>query len=246
MQCSCHCVAPTTTCTHQHSRLARPHSIPHTCVSALHPVPCVGARPPPVAECVPAAKHASLQPLAMTACMCTTPSCSATQCWPAPQQHSKQAMPRRVPTHPHPPTPVWVLSLACLAWVSVLPQQPVLQVLQPLGVDCEGLALLGQRKQVHITHCLSIIIILFGGQDKQQGTQRQHSRWHMDNRFGNPPEWRPCTCDARLVRGSTMLLLDEVICNPACPPHKHLRGTLSSKTMHSRPAARWPFTHQSS
>lgn len=83
--------------------------------------------------------------------------------------------------------PVWVLSLSRLARVSILPEQPVLQVLQPLGVDCECLTLLGQRKQVHITHCLSIIIILFGGQDKQQGTQRQRSRWHRDDTLGSPP-----------------------------------------------------------
>jgi hypothetical protein len=37
--------------------------------------------------------------------------------------------------------PVGVLAVARLAWVAVLPQQPLLQVLQPLGVDRQAVAL---------------------------------------------------------------------------------------------------------
>jgi hypothetical protein len=42
-------------------------------------------------------------------------------------------------------------------------------VLQPLGVDCQRLTLLGQRKQVHVTHRLCIIVVLCVGGGGAEG-----------------------------------------------------------------------------
>jgi hypothetical protein len=66
---------------------------------------------------------------------------------------------------------VWILIPACFAWVAILPKQPLLQVLQPLGVDSQRTSIGRERKQVHITHGLTIIIIL-QQQQQQQPTKR--------------------------------------------------------------------------
>lgn len=83
-----------------------------------------------------------------------------------------------------------------LAGVTVIAQQPLLQVLQPLGVHAQGAALRGDGEEVHVTHALLILVLLCCGGGEGSGSGGEWGKGE--------------------VRGDERGQTSGVVCAPAC------------------------------